>query len=158
MQVVRAAVCVVLAIFIGAVVEASAQGQDASQLAGWERSLAELEPQVAALRADDRQSIAAAAARLRELDGQVTQWLQQRGRPVDPIPQGQDLHVRGRRCLEASCAPRAGAQLPSTHRGPIAACSTSDASTSPSPRAPSVRVRPSRRSTRSNSARSTRRP
>jgi hypothetical protein len=91
MNFVRTGLCLVAAIFIGAGAEAAAQTENASPLVKWNQTLAELETQVKSLRDDDRQTVADAAARVRALDAEVTEWLQQRGRPVDPAPQGQDL-------------------------------------------------------------------
>src|SRR5262245_49036969 len=87
----RSSLCLALALFIAAGSAAGAQTQDASALAIWDQTLAELETGVRTLRADDREAVAAAAVRLRALEDDVTGWLQQRGRPVDPAPQGTDL-------------------------------------------------------------------
>ena len=66
----RSLVLYVAVVFAGlcAVAEAAAQGTDPNVIGGWERRLNGLEAQVKALRADDRQGTADAAARVQELE------------------------------------------------------------------------------------------
>src|SRR5262245_51417618 len=87
----RTRLSLAIAVFIGVAAVADARAQNASALATWDQTLADLETRVKLLRADDRQTVADVASRVRALDVEVTGWLQQRGRPVDPAPQGQDL-------------------------------------------------------------------
>jgi hypothetical protein len=108
MNFVRTGLCLVAAIFIGAGAEAAAQTENASPLVKWNQTLAELETQVKSLRDDDRQTVADAAARVRALDAEVTEWLQ-RGWPVDPAPRP-GPPVCCRRCLAGAGTPRASAR------------------------------------------------
>lgn len=91
MDLARTGLCIAAAVLIATGADANAQGANTNPLSNWEHTLADLETQVTSLRDDDRQAVADAAGRVRALDAEVTEWLQQRGRPVDPAPQGQDL-------------------------------------------------------------------
>ncbi len=91
MDLVRTGLCMATAALIATGGETYAQSQNGDALTTWEHTLSDLETQVTSPRDDDRQAVADVAARARALDAEVTEWLQQRGRPVDPAPQGQDL-------------------------------------------------------------------
>ena len=68
-----------------------AQGTGSSLVTDWERTLGALETQVKSLRPDDQRGTSDAAASVRDLDAKVSAWLQQRGQPIEPSPDGQDL-------------------------------------------------------------------